>query len=224
MVAVMVGTLVVLVVGAYVFIRILASVINSRRDNWESAGASIGLSVDPTSLPIQKDLLGELEGRKFRVSRYTVPRGESSYDDHVAVEFPIDTLLPFSFRVERTELLYQKVTNMFSNDDIGHKAFDKVFRVKASNMVQLGEFLNIEVPDGETPTILNDLMIAQKSHFRVIATEGSICLGRKSEHRGDAETIQLTMKRAAYLAARFEHAAKIYSNESSDVAGRQPSI
>lgn len=208
MIAVMVGMIAVLAVGAYLFIRLIASVLNSRRDKWESAAGDLGLSVDTVG-GIQKSLNGEFEGRKVKISHYGVQKTENSADDHAAVEFEIDTSLPFSFRIERLEMFYQKVADMFSSDETGHEPFDQSFKVETSNVEELVRLLNLDVPGGETSTFLNDLMITQKNYFRVIVTDTSVCLGRKTD-LGDTETIRRTLKRAAYLTARLEEAASAY--------------
>jgi hypothetical protein len=53
-------------------------------------------------------------------------------------------------------------------------------------------------------------MITQKSYFRIIVTDKSVSLGRKAD-LGDTETILKTMKKAAYLAARFDEAVAEYA-------------
>ncbi len=68
------GTLIVTVVlvggGAYLFLRVFASIMNSRCDSWESSAEKLGLLVDRSATAIYKPFSGEFSGRKFTVSHY----------------------------------------------------------------------------------------------------------------------------------------------------------
>ncbi len=194
-------------IGAYIFVRVLAKVVNQRRDSWELIGTELGLATDHNSGPINKDLIGSIEGRDVRISRFAVQTGEYSADHYASVEVKHSASFPFSFKIERIEMLYQKVASFFAEgDEIGHSAFDKVFRSESSNTTSLLQLLNVEIPGGETATLLNDLMITQKSSHRIIVTDRSVTVSVRFE-TNDADLIRKCFAKAKYLASRVEAAA-----------------
>lgn len=207
MIVVMIIVFAGLGVGAYFFIRILASIVNRRRDEWEMIGTELGLTPDHKSGPINKDLVGTIDGLDVVVSRFAVPRGEYSADQYASVQVMHGVSFPFSFKVERIEMLYQKVASFFAeNDEIGHDAFDKVFRSESSNTISLLQLLNTEIPGGETATLLNDLMITQKSVHRIIVTDSSVTISVRFE-TNDTDLIRKCFAKAKYLAERLTAAA-----------------
>lgn len=207
MVAILIVTFLAMGVGAYIFIRVLAGVINGRRDIWERAAAELGLAIDHSSGAINKDMTGVRDGRSIRISRYAVPRGESSYDQYAAVEVSMELPLNFSFEITRPEMFYQKVASFFSEDtSIGHEPFDKAFLVETSDTPLLLQLLNAEMLEGENSNLIGDLMAARKKYHRVKATDKTITLGVRAE-LDDTSPIGPTLEKAIYIAGRFEKAA-----------------
>ena len=203
----MIVTFAVLGVGAYLFIRFLAGALNSRRDAWQGVAVDLGLSIDQASGAINKDIVGTRDGRAVKVSRFSVQKGETSYDEYAAVEIKYNSGISSSFNIERNEMFYQKVRDFFAEGETGHEVFDKAFSTESSNTVELMELLNVEMADGETPTLLNDLMSAQRSFHRVIVTDNSVCLGVKIEPV-DSAPIERAIGRVVYLIKRIETAVE----------------
>lgn len=208
----MIVTFAVLGVGAYFYIRFLANVINSRRDAWQTVADELGFSVDQASGALNKDIVGTRDGRSIKVTKFSVQKSENSYDEYAAVEIKYNAGISSSFKIERIEMLYQKVRDFFAEGETGHDALDKAFEIESSSMVELMELLNVEMPDGETPTLLNDLMSAQRSFHRVIVTDNSVCLGVKIEPV-DSVPIERAISRVMYLIMRIEKAAKLAQSE-----------
>jgi hypothetical protein len=198
--------------GAYVFVRVLASIINKRRDSWESAAAELKLTVDRSRNSLLKRLTGKRGDRDVMVEPFAVFTGDSedpSTDDYASVEVRFTQPLGFALEITKHEMLYQRVANFFasSDDKIGHEPFDKVFRIECSHMPSLLGLLNVEMLDGETPTLLTDLMMARKKYHRVKVTDKSVCLGVRADI-GDSSPIEMTIAKAIYIAERFEAAAR----------------
>lgn len=194
-------------VGGYVLVRLIAAVFNNRRDKWEGAGSELGLAPDGSSGGVVKRLTGARDGRGVTVEFYAVQTGETSTDDYAAVEVPIKASFAFSFEIKRPEMFYQKVAGFFSKDDrIGHEPFDDAFDIESSDRISLIELLNIEMLDGENSNLIGDLMAARKKYHRVKVTDTAICLGVRADI-GDSGPIEPTIKKAIYIAERFEKAA-----------------
>lgn len=207
MIVIMIVVFAALGIGGYFFIRVLANIVNKRRDDWELIGSELGLMPDHNSGPINKDLVGKIDGYDVVVSRFAVPRGEYSSDQYASVDVKHGVEFPFSFKVERIEMLYQKVASFFAeNDEIGHDAFDKVFRSESSNTTSLLQLLNTEIPGGETATLLNDLMITQKSVHRIMVTDKSVTISVRFE-TNDTDLIRKCFAKAKYLAERLAAAS-----------------
>lgn len=208
MVAVLVGTLVVLGIGGYILVRVLAGIINQRRDSWELSARELGMSIDHASGGLNKDMIGTRDGRSVRVTRYSVPKGEHSADHYVAVEVSMQLPLAFSFEIKRPEMFCQQVASFFSDDvDIGHEPFDKAFSVETSDTPSLMELLNVEMLDGENSNLIGDLMAARKKYHRVKATTSSLSLSSLMADLTDASPIEPALQRAILIAERFEKAA-----------------
>jgi hypothetical protein len=207
-----IGILMVLVfglvgVGAYLFLRLLARLIKTRQDSWAIMADQLGFTVDALGAGIHKDMSGTRDGHAFKVSRFAVQRTENSADDYAAVEITFDAALPFSFKLEKAEMFYQRVGAFFSEGETGHDPLDKAYKIETSDTNELMHLLNVEMLDGETPTLLTDLMSAQKTFYRVIVTDHSVCLGVKVD-LGDAAPIEPAIKRDIYLANRIKAAVK----------------
>ena len=215
------GTLIVTVVlvggGAYLFLRVFASIMNSRRDSWESSAQKLGLLVDRSAAAIYKPFSGEFNGRKFTVSHYGVMRGEHSVDDHAAVEMMMDGEVRFSFEIEKPEYLLLDLFDA-GQPETGHDIFDKVFKVSSTDTARLNQMLHIEMFGGESPTVLTDLLLAAKRFNRVKATDRSISLGVRCDF-GRSDIIESTIKKAASLAGRNEDASK---STSQGVPPKEP--
>ena len=214
MVALLIGVLIVGGVGAYVLLRIFASLYNSRQSGWESSAAPLGLSVDRNVLGMSKPLVGERDGVPVKVTYYTInPRatagGAYNADDCAQVEVPLKTPIPFSFEISRKEAFYQKVASkMFDYGELtGHEPFDDVFKTESSDMSSIQSLLNVEMLDAESSTLLTDLMNAAQKYQRVILTDRAVTLGIKAEF-GQSELIAPVIDRAIYLASRVERASQ----------------
>jgi hypothetical protein len=201
-------TVVVIGGGGYLFVRILASTLNSRRDSWEGSAHDLGFVVDRSAAAVYKPFSGERAGRKVTVSHFAVPRGEHSADDYAAVEVSILPSLTFSFKIEKPEML-QIIAGLLGTDgpETGHDIFDKVFRVSSLNMPSLNAMLNVEMLDGQSPTLLTDLLLATKRFYRVKVNERSVTIGVKADF-SRSDLIAPAIDRAVYLAERVEEASR----------------
>ncbi len=209
MVVIIAGT----AIGGYIFVRVLAGIINQRRDSWELSARELGMSIDHPSGGLNKDMMGTREGRSVRVTRYSVPKGEHSADHYVAVEVSMQMPIAFSFEIKRPEMFYQHVASFFSEDTtIGHEPFAKAFTVETSDTPSLMELLNVEMLDGENSNLIGDLMAARKKYNRVKATESSVSLSSLMADLTDASPIEPTLKKAINIAERFEKAAGTVSS------------
>jgi len=206
MVAMMVVTFAVLGAGAYVFVRVLAKLINSRRNEWEDAAKSLHLEPDRSQGSVQKDLVGRRDGGSIRVSYYAVMRSEQSSDPHASAEVSISPGFDHTFEISKLEMLYQRVAEMFDmTSGLGIDIFDKAFSVTSSDPKSLRDLLLLELPAGESPTLMTDLMHARKRFHRVLLTDSSATIG--IEARSDqTDLIESAIERAIYLAKRAEAA------------------
>lgn len=213
-IAIVLLTLVLVGVGAYFGLRIIASVLNSRRDTWESIAGRLGMTVDRNAASLRKPMSGIRGDYTVTVSYFAVQRSENSYDDYAAVEVPMTQPIDFTLRIEKTELFYQKVADFFSDTvETGHDAFDKVFRTESSKSTVLNQLLNVEMLDGESPTLLTDLMHAQKRYYRVIITDKSVTLGVRTDV-GETEPIEKMITKVIYLIDRFLKANEILNEDT----------
>lgn len=212
------GTLIITFVviggGAYLFLRVFASLLNSRRDSWESSAQDLGLQVDRNAGTIYKPFTGMRKGKSVTVSHYAVMRDEDSADDHVEVKTSLAFALPFSFAIEKPEMFYQKVVAFFSpnDDDIGHEIFDKRFKVECSDVGDFNALLNVELSGGDSPTLLTDLLLAAKRFHRVKIDDSSVKLGFRADF-SDSASIEPVIEKAIYLAERIEAAGKKIGRE-----------
>ncbi len=207
MVAILLGILILVSAGAYLFLRVFASLYNSRQRTWDSAADDLGLTIDTSKQSLHKDFLGNREGFDIRVSRYPVPRGESSWDDHVAVEVTLSEPFDFSFEIAKPEMAWQIARDFFADaHETGIGYLDKAFTVKCSHMPSLVELLTADISDAESTNLVNDLMRAKKNFFRVIFTGRTVTLGAKADI-GDAAAANRIIEKAVDLAKRV-YAAK----------------
>ncbi len=209
MLVVLIVTLVLVGFGFYYLIRVLAGVIDRKRETWAGVADDLGLQMNDSGGHILKEMSGKRGDRNVSVTYFTVPTGENSTDEYAAVDVQFLTPLNFSFKVNKLEMFYQKVVSFFDNYEqtIGHEAFDKVFKVESSDLPSLLELLNVEIPDAESSSLLNDLMLAHKKYHRVIVTDTSICLGVRAD-LGDSHRIEPALKKSVYLAERVETATR----------------
>lgn len=203
----MVGTLAILGAGAYVLVRITASVLNARRDGWEKAGKALNLDTDKSQPSVQKDLIGVRDGRSVRVSYYAVMRTEHSSDPYAAAEVGISPGFDHSFEITKHEMLYERVAE-YLNPGADIDVLNEGFTVEASDTAALRKLLLLEVPGGESPTILTDLMHARKRFHRVRLTDRGAVIGVKATS-AETDRIETAINRAAYLAQRLEAARSI---------------
>jgi|GEM_PF-3918215 len=91
--------------GAYIFLRLIASKFNNKRDDWQSAADDLGLSVTGET-GLYKPFEGEADGRKFEVSHDAISVGPSAGDDYAVVETHINVRFPYSFQFKRSEMAH----------------------------------------------------------------------------------------------------------------------
>lgn len=205
--------LVLVVIGGYVFVRIIAHVLNSHQGGWESSAKPLGFSIDRTAGGLYKPLVGERNGARISVNHFGIPRDVSNgvvTVDHCAlVEVMLKQPLGFTLKLSRIETLWEKAAeHLFDNgDDIGHEAFDKIFKIDCSDLTSLRSLLGVEMMDAESSTVFTDLLLAAKKYPRVVLTDRSLSLGVKAE-LGQADFIEPVIVKAIYLASRVELAAR----------------
>ena len=203
---IMVGTLIMVGIGAYVAVRLIAVVWNARRDQWEGPAAELGLTVDRSAAALQKPFIGERAGRPVKVEFFSIPKSRYSVTPCVSAEVSFEKPLGFSLEMTRPELLYQKAANLVdSSRETGHELLDNAFRIRCSHIPSLMNLLNLEMMDGQNTTLLNDLLMAAKRYHRVRLTDKSVTLGLKAEP-GTAGPINGAIEQAVYLVKRFEAA------------------
>lgn len=209
MLVILIVTLVLTGFGFYYLIRILAGVIDQKRETWAGVAEDLDLEMTDSGGFLLKGMSGKRGDRNVSVTHFAVMTGENSSDDYAAVEVQFLTPLNFSFKVNKLEMFYQKVVSFFDDYEqtIGHEPFDKVFKVEASHLPSLLDLLNVEIHDAESSSLLNDLLLAHKKYYRVTFTDTSICLGVRAD-LGDSHRIEPAIKKAIYLAERVETAAK----------------
>ena len=208
-----IGALTLAGVGAYVFVRIMARVLNSYQASWESSAIPLGLTVDPTGGGIYKPLVGERNGSRVSVTHFSInPRtssaGVMSVDHCAQAEVFLRQPLGFSLKLSRRETLFEKAIAHLvdESDDAGHELFDQIFKIECSDLSELRSLLATEFTDPGSPTLLTDLLLAAKKYHRVVLTDRSISLGAEA-YFGEAELIEPVVASAVYLAGRVEAAA-----------------
>lgn len=206
---------VLIVIGGYVFVRIIAHVLNTYQNNWENSAKPLGLSVDKKAGGPYKPLVGERNGARISITHFSInPRttsvGVVSVDHCALVEVMLTPPLDFSFRTYRREtFLEESVAQMVDeSDQVGHEFFDHVFKTGCSDLGSLRSLLNVQIMDAESSTILTDLVLAAKKYVRVVLTDRSLSLGIEAEF-GDSELIEPVIAKAIYLASRVQRAASL---------------
>jgi hypothetical protein len=205
----MILLLVIMGVGAYVAVRLIAVVWNSRRDQWESPVAELGLTVDRSAPALQKPFIGDRRGHTVRVEYFSIPKSRYSVTPCASAEVSFKKPLGFSLEITKPEWLHQKAANLVdSSRETGHELLDNAFRVRCSHTPSLMKLLNLEMMDGQNTTILNDLLMATRRYHRVWVTDRSVTLGLKAEP-GTAEPINAAIEQAIYLIERFDAAQRL---------------
>lgn len=207
--AVSLGTLALVVVGGYYLLRQFAGMLNNRQAAWESIAEKIGAKVDRNTAGIYKPLMGERNGTNFVVTFYSVPSGKHSNDDHVQVESKFSSPLPFTFEINKPEHAFKKaaifIERHLAND--GAKTFESEFDVVSSNRASLAKLLNAYISDGETTSLMVDLLGAGNKVTRLQLNQESVAVGLKAEF-GDAEAVGDAVDTALYLVERIDRARK----------------
>lgn len=200
---------------SYFMLKALAQLINSRRDSWAETAKTLGLSPDQSVGVTLKTLTGKRGEHMVTVMPFSVQTGQYSSDAYAAVEVQFPNPLDLSFKISKPEMLYQKVANYFDTNavDIGFDVFDKAFDVQCSHSETLKKLLHHEMLDGQGPTLLTDLMLANKRYHRVVVTDRSVCLGVRADP-DDSTAIEATIVKGIYLADRLAE-AKRRINESA---------
>lgn len=212
-VAMIVISIVLIVVGGYVFVRIIAYVLNSYQGNWESSAKRLGLNIAPSAGGLYKPLVGERDGARIAVTHFGIAKGtgRGARVIHCAlVEVGLKEPLGFSLKLSRRETFFEKaVAHVFDeSDEVGNEPFDKIFKVECADLGPLRSLLSVEMMDNESSTIITDLILAAKKYPRVLLTDSSLSLGVKAEV-GQAELIEPVITKAIYLASRVDAAKKL---------------
>lgn len=201
-----IAALVLTAAGGYVFVCMLASLINSRTRVWESAAVALGLEIDKYhSGKLYKSFVGNRDGYPIKVSHYGIPDGKRSIDA-VEVEVTLRAPIPFTVQISKREFWYQRAAVQLNMADgvVGDEVLDRIFKIETDDLAALKKLLNGEIP-GESPTLLNDLLHAAKNYSRTIITGGSVLIGEPI-NLGDADAISRLIKKAINLGVRIESA------------------
>lgn len=207
-------TIVGLAIGAFIFVRVLAWIINQKRDEWIEAADHLGLTIEKHG-GIKKNMTGTYRGYPVTVSFFSIvkPTGDYYSTDECAVaEVIYDAELPFSFRLERRENLWNRLANrVFGDEDFAGLEDD--FDLQISDTDGAMRLLSVEMPDGERPTLLGDINFTHNTFQRIIISDRSISLGLRT--RDDVPgKIKFAMDRSIYLAERIRSAAKLIAADS----------
>ncbi len=205
--------MVVVVIGGYAFVRIIAYIFNHYQGGWESSAKPLGLTVDKKAGGLYKPLVGDRNGFLISITHFSINPTTSSIGvvsvDHCAlVEVALRTPLGFSLRLNKRETFLEKAARYFvdESDQVGHEFFDQVFEIECSDLRSLRTLLNVELKDGGSPTILTDLVHAAKKYDRVILTDRSLSFGIEAEF-GQTDAIEPVITHGIHIAQRIETAA-----------------
>ena len=211
-IGIMVGAFAMVGVAGYVFVRIIARVLNSYQASWESSAIPLGLTVDPKGGGIYRPLVGERNGSRISVTHFSInPRtssaGVMSVDHCAQAEVFLRQPLRFSLNLSRRETLFQKAIAHLvdESDDAGHELLDEIFKIECSDLIALRSLLATQFADSGSPTLVTDLLLAAKKYHRVVLTDQSISLGAEA-YFGEAELIEPVIASAVYLAGRVDEA------------------
>lgn len=194
-------------VGAYFFIKALAKIVNHRRDEWDETAKQLGLTVDHASGVINKDMTGTINGHNVRVTKYSVPRGEYSADHYAAVTIDLDAGLPFSFSFKKHETIWGKIGDLISATEGNFAGLESDFDVEVSDADDTMRLLNVEIPNGNAPTLLGEISLWRLKYHRVILSDTSVTLGAKIE-LGESSAFGPTIDKCFYVVERIKAAAK----------------
>lgn len=201
-----------LVIGGYIFIRLLAWSINSARDSWHNTASQLGLTIDQNDGAVRKKMVGSYKGYPVTVTFFSIPKSENSSDPAADAEVNFDSELPFSFCLERRENYLHKIYDqIFSDDDLAGLGTD--FEMQISDRERMLQLLNSEIPDGERPTLLGDINAAQRNFVRMTISDSTVKLGRRTG-KDDVAAIRKTIEKSIYLAERIKSAAKLIATDS----------
>ncbi|HMT08709.1 MAG TPA: hypothetical protein PKA82_11950 [Pyrinomonadaceae bacterium] len=194
-------------VGAYFFIKFLAKVVNQRRDEWDETAKQLGLTVDQASGVINKDMSGTINGHCVRVTKFSVAKGEYSADHYAAVTIDFDAGLPFSFSIKKHETIWGKIGDLISATEEKFAGLESDFDLEISDTNETMRLLNVEIPNGNAPTLLGEISMLRREHHRVILTDTSVTLSGKIE-LGDSSAVSPTIDRCFYVVETIKAAAK----------------
>lgn len=207
MVVVFIVTFAALGIGAYFFIKVLANVVNQRRDEWDETAKQLGLTVDHSSGVINKDMVGTINGQSVKVTKYSVSTGENSADHYAAVTISFDAGLPFSFTIKKHETIWGKISDLISATEGNFAGLESDFDVEISDAHEVMRLLNVEIPNGNAPTLLGEISLLRREHHRVILSDTSVTLSGKIE-LGESSKVGPTIERCFYVVERIKAAAK----------------
>lgn len=210
--AIGIGSLALLGGGAYVFLRVFSGAMNSRQASWESAAAKIGAAADRNAAGIYKPFIGKRNGIDLIVTHYSIPRGKTTFDDHVQVEAAFRVPLPFHFRIEKPEYAYQQVAKFVERHLVNDSAqsLETKFEVESADRSSLGRLLSADISDGDATTLMVSLLRAGNALTRLIVNETGVMVGVKAD-LGDAEAIGNAVDIAVHLAERIGRARQAAS-------------
>lgn len=215
--AIIIGVILAIPLGAYIFVRVIAYVFVNRQKVWESSAAPLGLRVDQSDpgSGVYKPLIGERDGLAIKLTYYEIIRsmgtdGGCSTDPYAQIEVRLAKPLGFALKLGKRETFYEKAVAWFreGGEAIGDKQFDSKFEIATSDMPALNALLNAEIPGGVSPNLMTDLLVATENYQRVRLTDRTLELGLLTEP-GKPDLIAPLIEHASYLASRVEHAANV---------------
>lgn len=207
MVVIMIVTFAAIGVGAYFFIKALAKVVNQRRDEWDETAKQLGLSVDHASGVINKDMTGTINGHNVRVTKFSVQTGEYSADHYAAVTIEYNAGLPFSFTIKKHETIWNKLGDLLSADNSNFAGLESDFDVEVSDAEDTMRLFNVEIPNGNAPTLLGEISLLRLAHHRVILSDTAVTLSAKIE-LGESSAVGPTIDKCFHVVERIKAAAK----------------
>lgn len=209
-------TAVVVGVGGYFALRIFASVVNSRRDTWELTASEVGLKLDRTSMQIVKPLEGISRSHKVKVISFGVPRGKSSYDNHVSCEAFLQTPISFPFAIKSRAGFIQQLASVFVGYDmeIGVPSFDDAYHVESAAPDVLRKILLFEPENGLRPSVLTDIFLIQKRSISIEVSDISVKVTIEANVE-ESGRIKTALNDAITLTERFQAAYDATLNVAS---------
>ena len=191
-----------MVVGFFL-LKVLAQVINSRRDSWEETAQTLGLETQHEYVRLVKPLKGVYRNFEIEVSQES-PDGENAYATWKA---KLRKPLPYVMEIATQNFFQRIAESLFDNGEIkvGIEGFDKSFSVSGSDKADIQRLLSVHLPDGKVPNLIVELLSLKKSGYLIKVTDTEVQL-QKRESSLDISEIQPVVDAAIHLVERIEKA------------------